>query len=161
MRLSVLTIILTICAFVPSSVMAAEKTKPDAIKQIVIYSAPNKTAKVEKKVDPTERLIPIYQKKNWIKVGDPKNGETGWINRDQYNAAMSAYYQPEVQTVFIRTTQNSKEKPKVDVIAYKNGKKLSEKEAKSLYRRINEQQKREARYFQQMFWDMDNFFQWL
>ncbi|MDE3400997.1 MAG: SH3 domain-containing protein, partial [Coxiella burnetii] len=93
--------------------------------------------------------------KGWIKVGDPRNGEVGWVNRDQYHEALQKYYQPDIQTVFIRAEHNEKGKRTIDVVAYKNGKKLTDKEAQQLYEQIKNQQAKESRYMRHVFWDMD------
>ncbi|WP_157843820.1 SH3 domain-containing protein [Candidatus Coxiella mudrowiae] len=119
---------------------------------INLYQSPELKSTVLQKVSPDEQLIPIYyHKKDWIKVGNLRNGKVGWINREQYRKVFETYYQPNIQTMFIRTEHNYKGKPVINVIAYKNGKKLSDEEAKKLYQRIEKQRAEEAGYMQQTF----------
>ncbi|MBT8506662.1 SH3 domain-containing protein [Coxiella-like endosymbiont of Rhipicephalus sanguineus] len=123
---------------------------------INLYQSPELKSTVLQKVSPDDELIPIYQKKDWIKVGDLRNGKVGWINREQYRKVFESYYQPDIQTMFIRTEHNYKWKPVINVMAYKNGKKLSDEEAKKLYQRIEKQRAEEARYMQQTFWRVNH-----
>ena len=121
-----------------------------------LYEKPQSNAKILKTLSPTVHLVSIYHQKDWIKVGDPRNGEIGWVNQAQYQKALKAYYQPNVQTVFIRTEYNEKGKPTIDIVAYKNGKKLTSKETQKLYDQIKAQQAKESRYIQRVFWCMDD-----
>jgi len=52
---------------------------------INLYDAPNDTAKVVGTIDLTAGVIPIYtpEKSQWIKVGDPRNGNTGWVKNSE------------------------------------------------------------------------------
>ncbi|WP_267256415.1 SH3 domain-containing protein [Coxiella endosymbiont of Ornithodoros maritimus] len=45
-----------------------------------LYEKPQSNAKILKTLSPTVRLILIYHQKDWVKVGDPRNGEIGWLN---------------------------------------------------------------------------------
>ena len=52
---------------------------------IVIYQDKNTDSKhVGKLKNPTdlEKIIPFYQKKEWIKVGSTQNGKVGWIHKE-------------------------------------------------------------------------------
>lgn len=125
--------------------------------QVIVYAAPQTTAAVVQKVSPTQRLIPVFRQGKWIKVGDPSNGKIGWVNRDQYQKALHAFYRPTMQTVLISTELNNNGKPTINVVAYKNGKKLSQKEANKLYKHIRKQRRRESRYMQHVFGNMDKY----
>lgn len=50
-------------------------------KEINLYADPKSDAKVLGKVDLAEGVIPIFSSKegDWMKVGDPRNGNVGWI----------------------------------------------------------------------------------
>ncbi len=156
---------LTTCLFTAGASYAAveqhpaEKAKPAAKQkavQINMYAEPTLRAKIVQSITPAERLVPIFRKGEWIKVGDPKDGSVGWINHDQYRKAMEAFYQPNFQTVFIRTQRDKNGKPVTSIVAYKNGKKLSEKDADALYKKIRQEQANDAQNMQRLFWDMDN-----
>lgn len=132
--------------------------KPAAVKEgdlILVYAEPHSNANAVQKVSPSHRLIPIFRRGEWVKVGDPSDGKVGWINCDQYRKVTQAFYSPNIQTVFIRTEHDNNGKPSIDVVAYKNGKKLSKQEADALYKRIRNKQVHEARYMSHMFWTMN------
>lgn len=143
------------CILSGSITYATTQQSQQSSPQVNLYEKPQSNAKILQKLSPAERLIPIYRQKGWIKVGDPRNGEVGWVNRDQYHEALQKYYQPDIQTVFIRAEHNEKGKRTIDVVAYKNGKKLTDKEAQQLYEQIKNQQAKESRYMRHVFWDMD------
>lgn len=50
-------------------------------KEINLYEQPNTNAKVVAKLDLAAGVVPIYSTDSgdWTKVGDPRNGNTGWI----------------------------------------------------------------------------------
>lgn len=147
-------IILGLLTGLTTSVAIAANSKATDIAQIALYNAPQANAKVIEKINPGDQLVSIFHQGNWIKVGDPHNGQTGWINREQYQQAINKYFQTNIHTVYIQTASNDKGEP--HIVAYENGKKLSDKEAKALYQRIQKQQAEQARYMQKMFWNMHN-----
>lgn len=106
---------------------------------ILLYATPHK-GKVIQRLSPNTRLVPIYRKGNWEKAGDPKNGQVGWLNIVQYQKARAAYYRPDIQTLYVHVDPNTKGKPTLNVIAYKNGKKLTDQQAMKLYKRLRKQQ---------------------
>jgi hypothetical protein len=126
---------------------------------ILLYAAPN-NGKLVEKLPGNTALIPIYQQKKWLKVGDPRNGKVGWVNRQQWQAARNAFYRPDIQTVYIHSDHNKKGKPEFNIVAYKNGKKLSPELAKRLYRKIRQQQIQQARSMRRSFnWIDQPFFE--
>ncbi len=52
---------------------------------INLHEAPNDTSKVTGTVDLSAGIIPIYTPENsqWIKVADPRNGNTGWVKNSE------------------------------------------------------------------------------
>jgi len=130
--------------------------KPTVVQNelILVHAAPKSNAEIIQKVSPSHRLVPIIRQGEWIKVGDASDGKVGWINRNQYKKAMKAFYRPNIQTVFIRAERDVNGKPTINIIAYKNGKKLSKKEADVIYKRIRKERIRESRYMNRMFWSM-------
>ncbi|PHQ80444.1 MAG: hypothetical protein COB66_04760 [Coxiella sp. (in: Bacteria)] len=107
---------------------------------IKLYAAPD-FSKVLATIPVNANLTSIIQKKDWVKVGDRTNGQVGWINTKQYRKAREAYDEPNIQTVYVNATENNEGKPTVNIIAYKNGKKLSDKEAKLFYKKMLKQQR--------------------
>lgn len=114
-----------------------------------------KNGKVIKRLTPNVRLVPIYQRENWVKVGDPRDGQVGWINLVQYQKARYKYYRPDIQTLYVHIDANNKGKPTLNVIAYKNGKPLSQKDAIELYNRLRKQQEEQYRNMQRFSMTME------
>jgi hypothetical protein len=54
-----------------------------ASSEVEIYQEPNSKSQIVGKVDLHHGVIPIYSKKNWIEIGDPRNGHVGWIPREK------------------------------------------------------------------------------
>jgi hypothetical protein len=129
-------------------------SQPTNKAEVIIYQSPQTNSTVVEKINPGERLVGIFNQGDWIKVGDPRNGQTGWVNREQYQQVINKYFQSNIQTVYIRTASNDKNAP--NIIAYQNGKKLSDKDAKQLYQRIQKQQLEQTQYMQKVFWNMQN-----
>ncbi len=50
-------------------------------KSVSLYDQPKSDGKVIGSIDPSIGIIPIFTSKegNWVKVGNPHNGEVGWI----------------------------------------------------------------------------------
>lgn len=56
--------------------------------EINLYDQPRADAKAIGKVDPAVGIIPIFssQDKMWMKVGDPRNGNVGWVKSADLSA---------------------------------------------------------------------------
>jgi len=111
--------------------------------KVMLFAAPQEQATVLERSSPTKRYIPIYSKGEWLKVGDPSNGKIGWLNKKQYNKAVQAWYKPDVQTFYVSNEKTKNGKAQVNIVAYKNGKKLDPKEAEALYKKIQKEQRHE------------------
>lgn len=114
--------------------------------QVKLYQSAN-SKHVTATLPANSHLVPIFRQGDWMKVGNRANGQTGWVNIKQYRAARDAYNQADIQTVFINREKSSSGKPVINVVAYKNGKQLSDKEAKALYARMAKQQRQQQRYW--------------
>lgn len=78
---------------------------------IVIYQDKNKTSKhIGKLKTPIElqKIIPFYQKGEWIKVGSSQNGKVGWIHKEQ----IEKFYESEQES---RQRQIRYEEPMVSI----------------------------------------------
>src|SRR3990167_9092815 len=93
MRSSLIILSAFTSCLVSSVIMAATQNT-----KIVVYQSPKMNTTVIEKLNPGEHLVGIFQQGDWIKVGDPRNGQTGWVNRDQYQQAMNQYFQSNMQT---------------------------------------------------------------
>ena len=102
------------------------------------------------------RLVPIYQQGKWVKVGDPRNGQVGWVDLAQYRKAREQFLRPDIQTVYIQINKNEKDgKPTLNIVAYKNGKQLSQAQANELYKQMRDQQQASWRNMRHFFWQAD------
>jgi hypothetical protein len=144
----------------PLTAKSVAKTTPIVVKpdpknslthndKITLYNAPTISAQPIEQLLPQTKLIEIYRENNWVKVGDPMNGNVGWITDIAYQtiqASATKSHANEVQTVFLQVNPASNNFPE-NIVAYKNGQKLSEADAKKLYAQLNQQQ---AQFNQQM-----------
>lgn len=166
------TLLLSSIGFTPLAIATTDNqnTKPittaqnqDQNTEVLLYEEPN-TNKVIQKLSPDifeNELIPIYKKGDWIKVGISSNGQVGWINTRQYDEARENYYRPDIQTVFIQKKSDEKGKPSVNIVAYKNGKPLSQPEAAKLYQKLRDDQENQLENMRKTsrdFFDMEPFY---
>ena len=45
---------------------------------------PNTVESQETKINVNEHIVPIFQQNGWTKVGNPQNGDVGWVNNDEF-----------------------------------------------------------------------------
>jgi SH3-like domain-containing protein len=69
-----------------------------------LYQNPDSKSNVIATVKEGQAIIPIFHHDDWIKVGDPSNGNVGWVNKDQLQK--SGYPQVSMQ---ISGTKDPKE----------------------------------------------------
>jgi hypothetical protein len=119
---------------------AAQSKKTNTNNDWVLLYKAKQSNDVVAKISPASRLVPIIQKGEWVKVGNPQNGQVGWINLNQYQQARNDFYRPDIQTVYVSMKQSKQGKPTWNIVAYKNGKQLTSKQAKQLYQRWRNQQ---------------------
>lgn len=147
-----------------TSVFAAEKapvkkveTKATVAQTINLYESPETTAKIIKQLPANTNLVGIYQKGDWMKVGDREDGSTGWINLKQYHQAKQDFYQQyfhvNSESIYVSTKKDKNGKTVIE--AYKNGKKLSDADAKKLYDQMQAQTEKQFKAMQQFNQEMD------
>lgn len=158
MRKPITFLICILCMFASTAALATspepvqDKNNPQIAKDhvVLLYNSPEKSA-ASKKLPPNLRLIPIYRQGNWVKVGDPRNGDTGWIDIVQYEKARYNYYRPNIQTLFVRLDNNNKNgKRTLNVVAYRNGKPISKEEAMKLYQQLQKDQQNQFEKMQKL-----------
>jgi hypothetical protein len=141
-------IILISSAFVAlGSMCAVAKNK---IPMVKLYESPS-SSKVVATVPVNTDMVPIIYKKDWAKVGVRPNGQVGWVNLPKYEKARSDFFRPDIQTVYINSSENNNGKPTINIVAYKNGEKLSDTQAKAFYKKMLMQQQTEQRA-QRRYW---------
>lgn len=145
-------VVLTISGFAADK--PAAKTAAIEAGKINLYADANESARIIDKFDVSANLIPIFEEKGWIKVGNPKNGEVGWVNKEQCRRVTEAYYNPHVKSITINIVDSdvSKVQPSdTKIVAYRNDKQLSDKEAKELYKKMQKDQELFERQMDRLF----------
>lgn len=136
---------------------AVSKTseKTPITETIDLYELPNNTAKIIKKLPVETNLVGIFQQGDWMKVGDRQDGATGWINLSQYHQAKQAYYKKyftvNSETIYVHTQKDKDGKQVIE--AYRNGKKLSDADAKKMLNQMQTQEHKQwesLQHFDQM-----------
>ncbi len=62
-----------ICSTSLAKSVVSKAAQAEPVKQIILYAEPNLKANTVAKIDPRQHLVPIYQMKNWLKVGNPND----------------------------------------------------------------------------------------
>ncbi|MEM9243246.1 MAG: hypothetical protein AAGA27_04210 [Pseudomonadota bacterium] len=127
--------------------------------RVILYADPSLNAKKIEEVSLSQHLIPFFRHgSDWIKVANPANGNSGWVNIDQFKQTIKAARQQQLhllevnahkkgngsaypsvnESVFIQVHPNAHGEP--DVVAYRNGQRLTDKEAKALLKNLQAQQ---------------------
>ena len=115
---------------------------------IVLYSQPTASSSVVGQFQSQDNLIAFYQQGDWYKAGDPKTGQVGWFNINQYNTVVGKAISPQINSYFF-TVQQLNGSPQI--IAYKDGKQLSDQQALALYNQTQQQiQQAQAQWQKQM-----------
>jgi len=104
-----------------------------------LYAQPSLHAKVVATIHPSQFLVRIFQKKGWIKVGNPKNGDVGWLNEKQYKKASTKWMRSVAKPTSYSVTAKD-DNGKYTVVAYKDGKKLNPKQAEKLFKQTQNNQ---------------------
>ncbi len=72
-----------------------------------LYQNPDSKSNVIATVKEGQAIIPIFTQGDWIKVGDPTNGNVGWVSKDTLQK--SGYPQMSVQISGSRDPKQAKE----------------------------------------------------
>lgn len=127
-------------------------------KGISLYDNPGKDAKVIGKIDITAGVVPIIssQDGSWMKVGDPRNGNVGWIKSSDTTGENG-----NVSITFSQRTMgnDSNGSPQTyQVIQYNNSNNLNQKDAQKVMQQIQMQQESMRNAVQQMLNEMNNIY---
>lgn len=134
------------------------KTENKSVETTInLYESPNVNSKIEKKLPVNTDLIAIYHQDNWVKVGDREDGSTGWIHLPQYRAAKHDFYRDyfhsNMSSIYMSTMKDKNGKTIIE--AYRNGKKLSDADAKKMYDDMQIQERKQWQAMQRFNQDMD------
>ncbi len=127
-------------------------------KSLVLLSKPEAQATSVATVQSGDRLIPIYtpEKSDWIKVADPKNGNVGWLKRQDLGLNQSPQmYEKRIE----RESGDKKKGPyRHEVYEYKGTEKLNDEQVKQMFEKIEKQQAKIHDAMRSMFNNMMNQF---
>jgi len=111
---------------------------------VKLYADPNLKARIIEEVNLSERVTPIFDNGEWVKMGDTTNGNVGWMNKAERQKAVNAAILPRIDSITINVSDNYQvptTKPEdIKITVYRNGKKLSDEEAKALYEQFQKDQ---------------------
>ena len=149
-------ILTTLCAGIVVLASPAPRTiSPAIIRSVVntstsnvilLRSQPSNKAPVIGQFQPQDNLVPFYQDGNWYKAGDPKTGQVGWFNINQYNTVVGKVTEPVVNQFSISVQQQANGPLKI--IAYQNGKRLNQQQAFALYKQAQQQMQEQQQQWQ-------------
>ncbi|PIQ43441.1 MAG: hypothetical protein COV52_04685 [Gammaproteobacteria bacterium CG11_big_fil_rev_8_21_14_0_20_46_22] len=83
-------------------------------------------------------IVPIYEKGDWLKVGNTHNGQVGWVNLKQYQALKQKAMRPVVKTITVTRVQQHGQPE--SLVVYENGRRVKGEKAQKLYRAAQAQQ---------------------
>ncbi|MES2216929.1 MAG: SH3 domain-containing protein [Pseudomonadota bacterium] len=142
LKLSAL-VLTVVSSFATSAVLA---------KNISLYEEPKTDSKVVASIDSSSTLVPIFSNKSgdWMKVGDPKNGNVGWIKVSDLSTSKgdseSSGFSMTEQTV---GTPNGPQTYRT--IQFGNGSPMGSDQAQSIIQKIQTQQAQIQKNTQQMY----------
>ncbi|EKD53624.1 MAG: hypothetical protein ACD_60C00166G0001 [uncultured bacterium] len=122
-------------------------------KNLNLYEEPKTDAKVIGTIDPSKGIVPIFTPKSgdWIKIGDPQNGNVGWVKMSDLKEAGQT---PSGFSFSSQMIGNDKT-PGSYVIQFGDPDSTITKQTEALFKQIGAQQEIIQKNIQQV---MDNYF---
>ncbi|HSW69877.1 MAG TPA: SH3 domain-containing protein [Gammaproteobacteria bacterium] len=120
----------TIAAFLIASVCFA--------KNINLYEEPKTDAKIVGTIDPSTGIIPIFtpQEGGWVKVGNPNNGNVGWVKSEDLAKSSTT----PTGFSFSQKIESTGKGPETYVFKLGIPTSLSKEQSEALYKQIQKQQ---------------------
>lgn len=125
-------------------------------KEISLYDQPKADAKVVATADTSAGIVLIFQPKDsdWVKVGDPRNGNVGWMKGSDLATAGS-----QSSFTFTQRVINDNKSPSTfRVIQFGQPKNLTPEQMQTFEKQIQLQQQKTQQSMQNMMRDMDQLF---
>jgi hypothetical protein len=134
---------------------------------INLYEKPDSASKIITTIKTGDRLIPIFytEKKDWVKIANPKNGDVGWAQASELKCpVIITNINGNITQQQIVTDENH---PKVyNVIQYSGTKELKPEDAQKMVKdtelqqqKIDESMQQMQQHMQQIFQDMSKVFE--
>lgn len=147
MRKLSLIVSLLFCAVLPVVTFAITPT-------IYLRESPIEKAKVIASMKAGEQLMPIIytQKRDWVKVANPINGDVGWAKVDELKGPLIILKTNGSKTQQqIIINKNNKDKPQVySIIQYSGPRELKPEEAKKVVQEMEKRHKKMEESMQKM-----------
>lgn len=121
-------------------------------KIINLYEEPKKDSKMIGKIDSESGFVPIFTSKagDWMKVGDPKNGNVGWIQSSDLSTSNGNI----TGFTFSQRVVNSDKGPQSYVVQFGTPKPISSKEAQNMIKQMEARQQQIQKEMQKMMQDV-------
>lgn len=142
-----LSIVAVFCAILSNAVFAGV---------LNIYEKPETNSKVIATIKSVEQLMPIFytEKKDWVKVASPQNGDVGWAKVSELKGPMviTKVNGTKMQQQIIVGKDNEKQKqPQVySIIQYSGPGELKPEEVQKIIKDIEERNKKMEKSMQKM-----------
>lgn len=123
-------------------------------KPLNLYDQPNSNAKKIGTIETDTGIIPIFTSKEgeWIKVGDPKNGNVGWVKRSDLQSISGI-------AVIQNVISTGQQPNSISVFQFGNPVNMTPAETEAMKKRMEKNQKAIQNATQQMIKDMFQNFQ--
>lgn len=127
-----------------------------------IYEKPEANSKVIATMKSGEQLMPIFytEKKDWVKVANPQNGDVGWAKVSELKGPMviTKVNGTEMQQqIIVGKDSEKKKQPQIySVIQYSGPGELKLEEAQKIIKDIEERNKKMEKSIQKMRENMQN-----
>ena len=117
-------------------------------KLLALYDQPLENAKIVGKIDSEAGIVPIFTTKagDWIKVGDPKNGNVGWIKSDE----LSSTSPTTSGFTFTQRFVNDGKGPQSYVVQFGTPKPLTSEQTKAMMKQMEDLQMQIQKEMQRM-----------
>ncbi|MDR3477321.1 MAG: hypothetical protein P4M14_04750 [Gammaproteobacteria bacterium] len=109
-------------------------------KVISLYDQPKPDAKVVATLDSSNGMVPIFTPKNsdWMKIGNPQNGDVGWIKLEDLTNESGSL---ATQFSMTQKTVNTKNGPKtIQVVEFSTPKTMTSAQNQALIKEIQSRQ---------------------
>jgi hypothetical protein len=84
-----------------AAVLAVMTAQNAFAKTVNLYDQPQTNSKVVGTIDSESQMVPIFSSKagDWMKVGNPKNGDVGWLKVSDVNSGKNSGFSFTQQTI--------------------------------------------------------------
>lgn len=115
---------------------------------VQLHAEPDAQSKIIATIAAKGNLLVVFDRKDWVKVADPKTGTVGWVHRDKLNQASSILIVTQAGSNFyVQKTPRGA----VQYIMTQYSDKVDDKEIKKITQQMDRQAAAFERNFNQLF----------